>query len=273
MIFLITALSFEAKPLITHFHLSKQEGSLPVFSAGEITLLVTGSGPMNAASHTAACLSRFELTPSDFLINIGICASLDPGLETKPVLIHKLSDLSSDRDYYPDLLCTSLREEARLLSGAKVFRAEESDLPLPMKDTVYDMEGAAVYHAGSLFFGPHQMRFIKLISDYGRDFPSPKEISALMQEFIPMLEEEIEAMKTQCFALPKETIDTEAVEDLFLPSASMRRQIHQLILYCTLAGISWQVCIERCRNEGLLPAENREEGKKRLEELRNELLA
>ena len=34
---------------------------------------------------------------------------------------------------------------------------------------LHDMEGAAIYQAGSYWLGPHQMSFIKVISDHGTD--------------------------------------------------------------------------------------------------------
>lgn len=273
MIFLVTALSHEAGPLIRHFHLSKAEGSLPVFSGEEITLIETGSGPLSAAAVTAAVLARSAVQPADFLINLGIAAGLHQEAKGSMVLIHRLSDLSSGRDYYPDILAASLHEEARLFTGSTVYEDGTDSLPAFSGSAVYDMEGAAIFHAASLFLAPHQMRFLKVISDAGKELPSSADIRAMIEAVLPQLEAEIEAMKLQCSLTAPAAIETDAIAALFRPSLSMKRQIHQLLLYCELAGIDWRRTIGQYQEKQLLPAKNREEGKKRLEEVRNELLA
>ena len=273
MIFLVAALPCEARPLIRHFHLSRAEGSLPVFTGDEITLIETGTGPLSAAAMTAALLSRSPLRPSDFLINLGICAGLFKEKRGAAFLIHRLSDLSSGRDYYPDILAASIHAEARLFTGAGIYEAGKTEVPAGHGPAVYDMEGAAVFHAASLFLAPHQMRFLKIVSDQGGELPDASAVSAMIEAFLPQLEREIEAMKLQCSFPQTKEPDTEDIAALFCPSLSMQRQIHQLVLYCELAGIAWRPVIERYRRDQLLPARNKEEGKKRLEEVRDELLA
>jgi hypothetical protein len=222
---------------------------------------------------TAALLAQSPLHPSDFLINLGICAGLSGEKRGSVFLIHRLSDLASGGDYYPDILAASIHEEARLFTGAGIYEAGKTEVPDGFGPAVYDMEGAAVFHAASLFLAPHQMRFLKIVSDEGSDFPDASAVSAMIEAFLPQLEAEIEAMKLQCSLPETREAENEDIAALFCPALSMKRQIHQLLLYCSLAGIPWRSVIERYQREHLLPAKNREEGKKRLEEVRDELLA
>lgn len=273
MIYLVIALREEAGPLIRHFHLSKAEGSLPVFSNDEITLILSGSTPLNAASHTAAELSRHEIKPTDFLINIGTCAGGSHRAKGTILLINRISDFASGRDYYPDILASSLKEETRLITGSRIHTAEHPVLSERLADTVYDMEGSAVFHAASLFLAPHQLRFLKIVSDDGTNLPSPEEIRLLAESSLPVLEREIEAMKLQCGESELKEMDTDPVAELFCSSLTMKRQIRQLLQYCERMGIDWQKTIEQYKAEALLPALTKEKGKKLLQEVTDELLA
>jgi hypothetical protein len=265
MIYVLTALPAEAKPLIQRWNLKKEEGRLQVFSNAQIRLAVTGTGPLSAAAVTGALLSPLT-KPHDFLINAGICAGSEEYPCGTAVLIHKLTDLCGGREYYPDLIYTSLNREASLITVPSVYTGTLSS------GTVYDMEGAAVFHAGSMFLSPHQMRFVKVISDHGNSFPSPEEVSSLMEGILPVIEEEIQAMEQQC---PKEEpalLEEEIPWEDFRASVTMKRQLHQLLTYAALCKTDWQSLLEQYRREGKLPVRSREEGKQRMEELRHELI-
>ena len=269
MIFLFTALYAEAKPLIEHWHLKRKEGPIQQFENGEITLTVTGTGPIAAASVGGAVLGKKPRHADDFLISAGICAGLSHQKKGSIVLIHQLIDQNSGRAFYPDIIFTSLKREETLFTGSRVWNRESS----VADHGLYDMEGAALFEAGSLFLSPHQMRFLKTVSDTGDTLVTPQEVSGLMKELIPSLEAEIEAMRRQCAKEEEVLIENEEeTADLFQASLTMRRQIHQLLLYCTLAGTDWKAVIQQKIKQGLLPAENRSEGKKRLEEIRHELI-
>ena len=265
MIYVLTALQAEAKPLIRRWNLKKEEGRLQVFSNERIRLAVTGTGPLSASALTGALLASHPIQPQDFLINAGICAGPEEEPRGTVFLIHKLTDTMTGRDYYPDLIHTALNKEACLKTGPSVYTGTISS------GTLYDMEGAAIFHAGSLFLSPHQMRFLKVISDHGNSFPSPEEVTSLMEGILPVLEEELQAMEQQCPGEAPVLSEEEIPWADFRASVTMKRQLHQLLLYCELSGTDWWEIMEQYRREGKLPCRTREEGKFLMEELRHAL--
>ena len=105
--------------------------------------------------------------------------------------IHRITDAATKRDFYPDMLLNTGLPEASLITGARLlttqdtwaqvdaqrgekFRRGTTDdaapgtladrLAAPM---LYDMEAAAVYQAASMFLGPHQMNFLRIVTDDG----------------------------------------------------------------------------------------------------------
>ena len=67
------------------------------------------------------------------------------------------------RDFYPDMLLNTGLPEASLITGAKLYTKQESGYAADL----YDMEAAAIYQAASMFLGPHQMNFLRIVTDDG----------------------------------------------------------------------------------------------------------
>lgn len=67
------------------------------------------------------------------------------------------------RDFYPDMLLNTGLPEASLITGAKLYTKQESRYAAD----IYDMEATAVYQAASMFLGPHQMNFLRIVTDDG----------------------------------------------------------------------------------------------------------
>ena len=105
--------------------------------------------------------------------------------------IHRITDAATKRDFYPDMLLNTDLPEASLITGAKLltardtrseaeaqrdvkFRQDTPDDAAPgtladrlAAPRLYDMEAAAVYQAASMFLGPHQMNFLRIVTDDG----------------------------------------------------------------------------------------------------------
>lgn len=164
---------------------------------------------------------------------------------------------------------------------------------------LYDMEAAAIYQAGSYYLGPHQMGFLKIISDDGDpEHVTPEQIvrlihyniegiadyiatlqavlsedprsinsSASCQEKIPCAERMADSSRKN--DLPKE------LEQLCLDlhcSRTMSESLRQHIRYCILAGVDYISVLKEMYREGKLPCKDKREGKQRFEELKERLL-
>jgi adenosylhomocysteine nucleosidase len=157
MNYIVTALDAEARPLIEHYRL-KRDNALPytLYRSDDMLLLVSGMGKSNAAMAVSALLGWRVPKRGDILINIGICAAPSTFVIGEALLIHQIID--GDRRYYPDILYPhTLRETSLICTDAPQSIA--SDDPV-------DMESAAIFQAASRFFKLHQMAYLKIVSDH-----------------------------------------------------------------------------------------------------------
>ena len=67
----------------------------------------------------------------------------------------------------------------------------------PSAEILYDMEAAAIYQAGIHFFGPHQMIFLKIVSDRGIiEKVSKEQIALLMEKYQECIIDYMEQIST-----------------------------------------------------------------------------
>jgi len=157
MIYFITALDAEARPLCEYYRL-KRDTSLPytLYRNEEIVLAVSGMGRTNALMAVSALLGWRIPEEKDILINIGICGAPSDYRIGEALLIHQILD--GDRRYYPDILYSHrLRETSMRCVDAP--QSVLSDYPV-------DMESSPIFQAASRFFKLHQMAFLKIVSDH-----------------------------------------------------------------------------------------------------------
>lgn len=242
-------------------------------------------------------------------------------------LCNKLTEQETGRTFYPDMLYRHNFEEGCVVTGRNVLSRVQAagEKPQYVQQTagekpqyvqpsagekpqyaqqaggsrivgvglprvLYDMEAAAVYQSGAYFFAPHQMSFLKVVSDEGdADSVSEEQIGRLMEKnrekivsYIETLrragEEEQRIAKSRGgFGLRQEAaehqpeISERLCADLHC-SAAMRALVQQYLCYCALAGGDYDMIIKRMYEDGRLPCRDRREGKVRLEELKRELL-
>lgn len=267
MRYIFTALRNEAADLIRELQLKPSDTSLQCYENENTVLTVTGTGPLSAASACAAVLFSHHVTDRDIVINAGIAASIHNGRENELYVIHKIHDHSSDRDYYPDLIPAPEVPEAQLITGAKPYRSgaavssDTSDAPV-----LYDMEGAAVFHAASMFLPPHRIRLLKLVSDFGeteRIHFDPAWSSMIKNAVL----QEAQRMETVPPHPKKQVPDCAALAQELHATVAMQRRLEQALRYAELAGIDWHAIVLRYREDGLLPTEHKEAGKLILEKL------
>ena len=198
MLYITTALSAEARPLIEHYKLTRIY-SLPytMFENEEIKLVITGMGMENAMMATSAFLGYFHPKKDDIFLNIGICAAPKEFSISEAVLAHQLTCKTPQKEhsYYPDILFEHNLRESELLC-----------VETPVQKPLYaptDMESYGIYKAACRFFDTHEMLFFKVVSDHFEPLHVNKELATeLIQNHLPSLESIIHSAKYVSKAKP-----------------------------------------------------------------------
>lgn len=286
MITIYCALYQEAQSFIERYQLKKENGqrNFPVFineDAG-VRLVISGVG-MAAAVAVAEISTVYPPGKEDFLFNFGTCA----GGEAFPVgqiyLCNKLTEKASGRTFYPDILYQHPFPETELVSVSKVVGNVEKE------DGLFDMEAAFFYQAGSYYYNPDRMIFVKVVSDHGiqRNEMDREGLQIRMRELMEQTREPLfsylETLR-KISGLQEKTgemqrrIRQEAQKEaarlgkLLYASVTMRMELEQLLYYWKLTGTGYQTLIEEYSGMGMLPVKDKREGKKILEQLKAKLL-
>lgn len=307
MIYLVTALYAEAHPFIARFRLKKEisHTRFQVFRNEDegLCLVISGTGLIPAAAAISSICTMYGVSPEDFLLNAGVCAQIRHADKAAPepenpcrmgeiFLCGKIKEQHTGRTFYPDLLYRHPFAEAQIITGPRPYlTAGRPDFTDGEADfCLYDMEASAVYQAGAYFFGPHQMSFLKVVSDGGNpENVTPKQIERLLAVHMESIADYIATLKaaaqdhspadvlsakfsdawTPGLAAPKEP------EQLYLDlhcSRTMQESVRQHLRYAVLSGADYMTVLEKMYREGKLPCKDKREGKKRFEELKQRLL-
>ena len=328
MIHIFTALYPEAKPLIQALSLKKRAAQTHyqqfLSEEGDLSLTITGVGPMQAAAVTASVLTDFDAGASDQLLSLGTAARLiqreysernkdpraqaesseiaeavrknisDERLEKTASMyhIHRITDAATKRDFYPDMLLNTDLPEASLITGAKLLTAQDTwaqvDAQRDKKSRqgtladrlaaplLYDMEAAAVYQAASMFLGPHQMNFLRIVTDQGlseSEAIAPQALAAHVTACVEQQVDTIVAVVDKLRALTaaeaaehhvlteneRQLVDKLIADAHF--SKVMADECVQLIRYAALSQLDWQQPIAALYAEGLVPTRDKRAGK------------
>ena len=285
MIILAMAIYCEAKPLIEKYRLKKDESYMPftVFAneEKEILLIITGTGNAAAASSVAGVCAKLDLkADKNFLVNIGTCAS---ALASDEIYIcSKITDESSERTFYPDMIYKNPFKEAEIITSAVLFENKNDKNPQNTSDTVlYDMEAAFVWQADAYFFAPHEMSFVKILSDNGDiEGITPDYITALVENHINIIDEYINRLRDilndiSCADDEKAAKEKQLADKLcrdLCCSKTMEYELRQYIRYCFIENIDINGVVCKMYEENMMPCNDKREGKKRFEQLKSRLL-
>lgn len=288
MIYMFMALYAEAKPLIEQLKLKKVNSGckfMQYSSANDvdeyICLTITGMGSVAASTAVGAVCACRELTDTDVILNIGTAAG-NTLMEKKTFLIHKIVEQATGRTFYPDVLYHHPFDEAELVSVPKVLcNLQNQDIISEVGVRLFDMEAAAIYQAGNYFVGPHQMKFIKIISDAGAEQRITQEqltecVERCAESIIEYIHALIEAAKewqkqSELFSQEEQRWLEQLCTDLHC-SATMQASVEQLCRYWKLAGVDYTAYISRKYREGILPCKDKREGKRLMDEWKSKLL-
>lgn len=278
MIYIFTALYCEAHLFIKQFNLVKNQERTWIQEfyneSASIRLTVTGVGEIAAATAVGSVCSTYNPTQGDLLLNIGICAhtTKNDGI----FLCNKIIETATCKTFYPDMLYRHNFSEGTIVTGMQQWNGGK-DVPA---ESLYDMEAAAVYQAGLHFFGPHQMIFLKIVSDCGAaENVSKEQVIHLMEKYqdcildyigqISAITQENECRKN-CPCQEKERLIETFCTDLHC-SKAMRDSAQQYIRYLMLTGQDFISIIQDMYKKNLLPCKDKREGKLRFEEFKKRI--
>lgn len=294
MIYIITAMYAEAHVFITRFQLKKDisHTHFQVFKneEAELCLVISGVGSVPAAVAVSSICTEYGAGQEDFLLNVGICAGiLSENVNRtdnicqigKIFLCNKIREQVTCKTFYPDILYRHGFTEAQIVTGARPYiKTDQAELA-STDFYLYDMEAAAIYQAGAYYFGPHQMSFLKIVSDNGNSKNvTPGQIECLIGSNMDSISDYITHLQAIAHQeqRPKpipEDMAQKRLEKLCLDmhcSRTMSESVRQYIRYCILAGVDYDSVIEEMYRKGQLPCKDKREGKQCFEELKERLL-
>lgn len=297
MIYIFTALYCEAHIFIKQFSLAKnpKNSRFQEFyseSAG-IRLTITGVGEIAAAAAVGSTCTEYHAGPGDFLVNIGTCAYT---AESGGIfLCNKITEQATGKTFYPDVLYRHNFNEKSIVTGMIPWNSERDGREQQWNDGddssiqqwnrekrgyLYDMEAAAVYQAGSYFFGPHQMIFLKIVSDRGNaKSVVPEQVEQRMEAYRDILFDYIRQLQLfadtsgqheNCKKHKEEALIEKLCADMHC-SKVMSDSLRQNIRYLSLAGMDYASVIQEMYEEERLPCKDKREGKICFEELKRRL--
>lgn len=286
MIYLFTALYCEAHIFIKQFHLKKNPENTRFQEfyneAESILLTITGVGEIAAAAAVAAICSKYRPKEEDMLLNIGTCAGREGNVGI--FVCNKLTEQATGKTFYPDILYRHDFEEEAIVTGMLPRNVKKNVPEMPAMisgQNLYDMEAAAVYQAGAYFFGPHQMVFLKIVSDEGRAKEvSPGQVETVMESCQDVLFSFIKHLsltaaentrKELSFSQEEISVIEKLSTDMHC-SKVMKDLLKQYIRYLALSEVDYTSVIQDMYREGLLPCKDKREGKLRFEEFKRRLL-
>ena len=301
MIHIFTALYPEAKPLIQALSLKKRATQTHyqqfLSEEGDLSLTITGVGPMQAAAVTASVLTDYDAGAQDQLLSLGTAARLTM-CPASMYHVNKITEAATMRDFYPDMLLNTGLPEASLITGAKLYTKQESGYAADL----YDMEAAAIYQAASMFLGPHQMNFLRIVTDdgltqeemetgmtmrtvtnaasgteskpaVGTEASAPRSLAAHVTDCVEQQVDTIvtvvdklralmaaEAAGHQVLTENEQQLVDKLIADAHF-SKVMADECVQLIRYAALSELDWQQPIAALYAEGLVPTRDKRAGK------------
>jgi nucleoside phosphorylase len=188
VIFIVTALHCEAKPLIDHFDLKKDQVSqkFDLFQNDRIALIVSGIGKIRSAIATTYLLTNRDSSEISAVLNIGVCGSAKDRKLGDLFNINKITDHAGGRQYFPEPVLQLGMQEASVETFDKPV---ESSHAINFESDLVDMEASGFFQAASMFTETHRIYCFKIVSDLlelshiSKDF-----ISGLIKERIPEVE-------------------------------------------------------------------------------------
>lgn len=274
MNYLILALHCEARPLIRHLTLRQDvtQKGFAFFHGADTVLAVTGIGKLRSAIAVSRLLTLYPPDKQSHLINLGVCgASRKTAALSTLYRINQITDISSGRACYPDMLIRQNLPEAPL---------ETSDIPVHRPGTeestlrLYDMEGSGFYEAARKFVSADRIHLLKIVSDYLEvNTLSEAGIANAVEANLPAVLEFLAALRNYASAPPALL----SADDINLLNSLSQRfhftaaQQDQLANMATSFVVRSAQDLSQLQNFGSRLAKNKQDSARIFEEIKNVL--
>ena len=162
MLYIVTALYIEAKPLISLFNLKKDNTytKFQVFSNENIKLIISGTGKIKSATALTCLISNKDIKENEYIINIGFIASLNNNSQLGDIVyISKIQNAYSDTTFYPEIIYKHNFLEGSLTTFDKIIDNKIENIEY------IDMEAYGFFQTASIFFKKDKIIVLKIISD------------------------------------------------------------------------------------------------------------
>lgn len=280
MISIFTALYSEAKPIIEYLGLKSQQdiNRFQLFSNESVNLLITGTGSINAAIGVASLCSVHTPNSGDILVNIGICGTKNLNLKKGTLIFcNKIIDLSTYKTYYPDMLFKHAFIEGTVTTSPVISTRGKDEEHSGI--VVTDMEASGIFHAGALFYQPHQMFFFKTVSDYedGKQISREQVTHLIAGKVAPVVDWITQVHhglhnKQSVFSDEEKALLKQASVALNL-TVSMQHQLNQVMQYYKIQHGGFINELKHFLAENLTePCRTKNEGKKYFDELKKRFI-
>jgi len=174
----VVALSCEAKPIISHFNLSKSDSTLFKIYSNQnhsIWLIISGIGSSASSRATKHLALASEADMGTAWLNIGIGGHKDLPLATA-ILAQRIVDSKTEQSWFPQLVF-----DPPCLT-ASVKTVEKPDFNYP-DDNVVEMEASGFYSAAESYSTREMVHCMKIISDNSQS-PAGKITAAMVDKLI-----------------------------------------------------------------------------------------
>ncbi len=165
MLFISVAMQAEAVPFISGFKLQKKQNinKFRVYGSDRCVLVVTGTGPVRSALATSFMLTRFNASPSDFWVNVGVCAARPKADIGHLYIVNRIRDNVTGSERFPDMLYRHDFTEA----GVETCQYPVIHQDKIAKDILLaDMEAYGAFEAAQRFVPLHRMAILKVVADH-----------------------------------------------------------------------------------------------------------
>ena len=285
MIYIITALFIEAKPIIEKYKLKKDKTSqkFQIFSNEKIKLIISGVGRIKSAMALMKIIENMEINENDFILNIGFCGSLNKNEKLGKIIIPAqiLNAYNLKQTFYPDMLYNHDFCEGILICCDKVLERNNLNLSLESVETgkYVDMESIGFLEAANHFFKRDKILILKIISDTLETEKNKREIlnfedKDLIEDIYLKIFIFLEKLGN-CFLENKYNFSEEEeknikkISQILRLSDTMYYEFISLLKYLKLSDVS---IIDFLKNYQNLEIKTKLEGKKYFEDIKKRIV-